>query len=207
MKYMLTPLFLLSSILVFTQVLNSYNQELGGYAVQGLAGSIEKLNDAYEAIDGDAAAESNFKLGVDFDGTPAGFVKLAPAAIFATFFRPLPWEAHKISQFIACIESFALFMLTIFVLFKSGPFRFFRIIFSEAMITYCFLFSIVFAVFIGASTLNFGTLVRYKIPSLPFYTIALFLVYEKAKIISANRKLQSEKALQNKGGSLVPAIG
>jgi len=175
--------------------------------VQGLAGSIEKLNDAYESMEGDATAESNFSLGVDFDGTPAGFVRLAPAAIFATFFRPLPWEAHKISQFIACIESLALFLFTVFVLIKCGPIRFFRIIFSEAIISYCLLFSLVFAVFVGASTLNFGTLVRYKIPCLPFYTISMFLIYEKAKIISRNKKLQREKNNPAEGLALVPAVG
>ncbi len=206
-KYVLTSAFLFVSVLGFTSFLNSYDDELGNYSMQGVAGSVEKLNEAYEARDGDMTAESNFSLGVDFDGTPGGFVRLAPAAIFATFFRPLPWEAHKISQFMACVESLALFLFTLFVLIKAGPIRFFRIIFSEAIITYCFLFSLVFAVFVGASTLNFGSLVRYKIPSLPFYAIALFLIYEKAKIIARDRRLQREKSIQPSVLSIIPAVG
>ncbi|HMJ48531.1 MAG TPA: hypothetical protein VK498_14455, partial [Ferruginibacter sp.] len=44
------------------------------------------------------------------------------------------------------------------------------------IILYCFFFSVIFALFVGATTLNFGTLVRYKIPGIPFYVISLFLI-------------------------------
>jgi hypothetical protein len=36
----------------------------------------------------------------------------------------------------------------------------------------------IFALFVGATTLNFGTLVRYKIPGIPFYIISLFLILD-----------------------------
>ena len=71
---------------------------------------------------------------------------------------------------------------------------------------YCFLFSIVFAMFVGASTLNFGTLVRYKIPCLPFYTIALFLIYEKVKERSIRKSLQRANELAMNSMTLSPAI-
>lgn len=41
---------------------------------------------------------------------------------------------------------------------------------------YCFLFALLFALFVGATTPNFGTLVRYKIPAMPFYVLAIFLI-------------------------------
>ena len=63
---------------------------------------------------------------------------------------------------------------------------------------YCFMFAIVFGLFVGASTVNFGTLVRYKIPSLPFYAISLFLVYEKVKERALQRSLvKAELSLTN----------
>jgi len=45
---------------------------------------------------------------------------------------------------------------------------------------YCFLFSLIFALFVGATTLNFGTLCRYKIPCMPFFVISLFLIQDAA---------------------------
>jgi len=71
---------------------------------------------------------------------------------------------------------------------------------------YCFFFSIVFALFVGASTLNFGTLVRYKIPCLPFYAISLFLIYEKVKERSIRKTLQKACVVPEKAISFVPAI-
>jgi hypothetical protein len=70
---------------------------------------------------------------------------------------------------------------------------------------YCFLFAVVFGLFVGASTLNFGTLVRYKIPCLPFYAISLFLIYEKVKERAAKKALQKEE-LPSEVTALLPAI-
>ena len=81
---------------------------------------------------------------------------------------------------------------TLYVLVRGGIFNFFRNIISDPLIMYCLLFAVVFGLFIGASTLNFGTLVRYKIPCLPFYSIALFLIYEKAKEKAAKKRLEKE---------------
>ena len=49
--------------------------------------------------------------------------------------------------------------------------------------------------FVGTRPLNFGTLFRYKIPCLPFYTISLFLIYEKVKERSIRKALQKANLL------------
>jgi hypothetical protein len=48
-------------------------------------------------------------------------------------------------------------------------------------VLYCFLFAMLFALFVGATTLNFGTLCRYKIPCMPFYVIALLLIWDSSR--------------------------
>jgi hypothetical protein len=70
-------------------------------------------------------------------------------------------------------------LFTLFVLIKARPMLFFKTIFTNPMVTCCFFYSILFALFIGTTTLNFGTLVRYKIPCMPFYIIALILINQK----------------------------
>jgi len=174
----------------FTQALHSFDQELGVYAVHDLTASIKHLNSSFVSMNGNEGAESNFALGVGFDGSLKGLAKLAPVAVFTTFFRPFLWESHKASQLLASLESLILLFFTLFVLFKSGVKSFIKMILTDPLIMYCFLFSFVFAMFVGASTLNFGTLVRYKIPCLPFYAISIFLIYEKVKQKSFKRSLQ-----------------
>ena len=132
-------------------------------------------------MNGNATAESNFELGIQFNGSFTGLIKLAPVAIATTFFRPFIWESHKVSQLMASLESLILMFFTLFIIFKSGVKMLIKLVLTDPLTMYCFFFSIVFALFVGASTLNFGTLVRYKIPCLPFYAISLFLIYEKVK--------------------------
>jgi hypothetical protein len=126
-------------------------------------------------------AESSFSLGVDFDGSPASMAKMAPLAVNATLFRPYLWESKKASTLLSSLESLALMVLTLYALIQSRVVGFFKTLFTNAAVFYCFFFAILFALFVGATALNFGTLVRYKIPCMPFYIIALFLIVEQYK--------------------------
>lgn len=195
-RYLFAPILIALSIYAFTQTLTAYNDDLGAYAVEDLTSSISHLNEVIEGRTGREDASSNFSLGTQFDGTFAGLIKIAPAAVGTTFFRPFIWEAHKISQLMAAFESLLLMFFTLYILLKAGPFRFIKWIFKDPLIMYCFLFAVIFGLFVGASTLNFGTLVRYKIPCLPFYSIALFLIYEKVKERAAKKQLQEKGGLQ-----------
>ncbi len=195
-RYLFAPFFIAVSLYAFTQTLTAYNDELGAYAVEDLTTSISHLNEVLESRTGREDASSNFSLGTEFDGTFKGLIKIAPAAVGTTFFRPFIWEAHKISQLMAAFESLLLMFFTFYILLKAGPFRFIKWIFKDPLIMYCFLFAVVFGLFVGASTLNFGTLVRYKIPCLPFFSIALFLIYEKVKVRAAKKELKNAELLK-----------
>ena len=50
-------------------------------------------------------------------------------------------------------------------------------------------FTITFAAAVGMTSGNFGTLARYRIPMLPFYTSVLFIIWEKHKALKASRKI------------------
>ena len=186
-RYLLAPGLILGSMFGFTKALNSYGDELGSFAVKGITKSIKRYNVAYEAQANTGSANSNFSLGVEYDGSMVGLVKLAPIAISTTFFRPFIWESRKPSTLLSSLESMLLMLFTLFIIWKTGLFNFFKTITRDPLIMYCFLFSCVFALFVGASTLNFGSLVRYKIPCVPFYLISLFLIHEKVREKAANK--------------------
>lgn len=187
LKYLLAPALILGSMYGFTKALNTYGDELGQFAVKDVTKSIKRYNIAYENQANSGSANSNFSLGVEFDGSMTGLVKLAPVAVSTTFFRPFLWESHKPSTLLSSIEALLLMLYTLYMIFKAGLLKFFKLVTSDPLIMYCFLFSCVFALFVGASTLNFGSLVRYKIPCMPFYLISLFLIYDKVKQYAANK--------------------
>ena len=164
------------TIIMFTAVMSQLAETLVAYGGNDITKNITSYQKAYS--DQQEEAGSNFELGVEYDGSVSSLIRIAPAAIIATLYRPFFWESKKISTLLSSAESLAIMLFTLFVLYKTGPVRFMRSILKEPVILYCILFALLFALFVGATTANFGTLVRYKIPCLPFYIIALFLIQD-----------------------------
>ena len=120
-------------------------------------------------------AGSGYSLG-KLDGSFASMLRLAPQAINATLFRPYLWEARNPLMVLSAVESFFIFSLMIYVFLKKRSKVFTS--FNNPNILFSVLFSIAFAFAVGVSTFNFGTLVRYKIPMIPFFMVALVLIFD-----------------------------
>lgn len=168
------------AITMFTTVMKEVASTLVGYGSDDITKNISAFQKAYAEQED---ATSNFSLGVEYDGSVESLIRIAPAAITATLFRPFLWESKKLSTLLSSLESLAIMIFTVFVFFKAGPLSFLRSITKDPVILYCLLFAMLFALFVGATTANFGTLVRYKIPCLPFYIIALFLIQDRIRRI------------------------
>lgn len=179
LKWLLGPALIFGSIFAGQQVMKKFQDELGSYAADGITDQIKKQRSSYRDETKTGGGESTFSLGVEFDGSIVSLLKVAPAAIIATFYRPFIWESRKLSTLLSSLESLAIMIFTLFVFFKVGPRNFVSSILKDPTILYCILFSLLFALFVGATTPNFGTLVRYKIPCVPFYVIALFLILDR----------------------------
>ncbi len=175
-KVLLVIGFFIGSIFGFVKVASSIQGALSGYASKGITASIKNYQTNYE--NQSEFVQSNFSLGVEFDGSTSSLAKIAPAAIVATLFRPFIWESKKPSTLLSSFESLAIMLFTLYVLRKVGLIKFLRTIIKSPIVMYCFFYSLIFALFVGATTLNFGTLVRYKIPGIPFYLISMFLILE-----------------------------
>ncbi len=105
----------------------------------------------------------------------------APTAIIAGLYRPFIFEARNPVMFISGLENFALLLLLLFVLFKVGLRKFIKIMFDQPVLLFSFGFTLLFAFSVGLTTANFGALVRYKIPLLPYYVAALFIIFNIGK--------------------------
>ena len=123
---------------------------------------------------------SGYSLG-DFDYSPAGIFRKTPAAIWVTLFRPYLWEVKNVVMLFSAIESLILLIFTAVVIVSVILRGRISQLFSNPIVVFCLVFSITFAFAIGISTYNFGTLVRYKIPMMPFYLIALFILLNYSK--------------------------
>lgn len=120
---------------------------------------------------------TGYSLGT-IDPSIGGMIKVAPAAINATLFRPYIWEARKIIVIPSAIEAIFTLFFTFYVFFKIGPIRAFRTLFNDPTVLFCIIFAIIFAFAVGFTSMNFGALARYKIPALPFYFSAMVILLD-----------------------------
>jgi hypothetical protein len=134
---------------------------------------------------------SSYSLG-EIDGTTWGMIKKFPAAVFVTLFQPFLWQSKNFVMLFSAIESTWFLWFTFKNLLNSGGFRILGVIRENRYVAFALIFSIVFAFGVGISSYNFGSLVRYKIPLLPFYASALYIIkYETDR----KRQLRREQQL------------
>lgn len=127
-------------------------------------------------------AANDVPLGSNFSINTSNPVALVGNSIVATFFRPFPWEiSSPVALFSAIEAAFFLFLFLNFVL-RKGFKLFFKLAFNDPRLLMCFVFAVIFAMAVGASTANFGALSRYKIPCMPFFFIMLLMVYKAGKL-------------------------
>lgn len=118
---------------------------------------------------------SGYSLG-EVDYTVTGIMSKIPAAINVTLFRPYIWESKNIVMVLSALESLFFLYLTFVTVIKAGVKKTFEIISSQPIVAASLVFSLSFAFAVGFSTSNFGTLVRYKIPMMPFYLISILVI-------------------------------
>lgn len=121
--------------------------------------------------------DGGYDLG-ELDGTWQSMVRLMPEAINVSLFRPYLWEVKNPLMLISALESVIVLLLTLSLLFRWG----FGRIFQDPFLVFCLVFALLFAFAVGVSTYNFGTLMRYKIPMMPFYFIVMFASISKKRL-------------------------
>ncbi|QIL77261.1 hypothetical protein [Hymenobacter sp. HDW8] len=118
---------------------------------------------------------SAYSLG-EQDGSLGGMVKLVPQAIVVSLFRPFLWEARNPVMLLSALEATFFLIFTLRMLFNIGPRRFLNYIVRTPVLSLCIVFALIFGASVGIISYNFGTLVRYKIPLIPFYLAALYIM-------------------------------
>ncbi|MFM8950836.1 MAG: hypothetical protein ACKOKB_08675 [Bacteroidota bacterium] len=120
----------------------------------------------------------------EFEATIPSMLSKAPVAINLALFRPYIWEANNLVMLLSGLECFIMLIFTMRVLIKTRFFAAFPIIYKNHLLSFAMIFSIFFAFSVGISTSNFGSLVRYRIPVLPFFIASIYLIryiYMKGK--------------------------
>ena len=177
-KFFIAPLIISTILGIGSLALSSISDSFGQYS------SIDKIVDKAIVTQTDLKMEYNkgnsFDIG-EFDGSAGSIGRKFPLATFAGLFFPQLWQVKNPVMLLAALENSFLLVLTLMVLFKVGPRKIYTQVSKEPLLIFSVVFSIFFAFSVGLTTSNFGALVRYKIPAVPFYMSAMLILYHRNK--------------------------
>lgn len=191
-RLILGPGIILTGVAVSTVIFVTFSDSLGEY------GSIDKAVNKAVVTKNDLTREAYGKNSFDIgqiDGSVGGLLSKFPAAVMAGLFRPYLWDATNPVMLFSALENTFLFIMFLRVFFKNGL-QFFPRIFGNPVLTLCFVFSIFFSFALGLTTANFGALVRYKIPAIPFFLSMLYILDRPKRDVVAAES-ESNELTQN----------
>ncbi len=148
---------------------------------------VENLQDRIEGFHswhGQLAAtrgQSGYSLG-EIEYTPAGMLKKFIPAVIVGLFRPFLVEVRNPVQLLAALENTVYLLLFIYLLIKTRFLGFFKLLKFDSLVYISVVFSVLFAFVVGFTSYNFGALVRYKIPLLPFFGAALAVMWQLVSV-------------------------
>ena len=155
-------------------------------SLMGVYGDMDTAIQQAQVIQEDLLREdqyggNNYNIG-QLDGSLGGLLSVAPLAIFTALFRPLFWEIGSPTMVLSVVENTIMIIFTFVILIRTSPIKLMKILGREPFLLYCFIFSIVFAFGVGIAGTNFGALVRYKTPLVPFFFSTIYLIYKLTRI-------------------------
>lgn len=171
-RTLFVPLFVVVGFLAGMFILKSIGSYLGGYSLEKIiktaSGSQQDLKQSYYG-------GNTFNIG-DYEPTIAGLLSVSHKAIYASLFRPTIFDVRNVVMLISALENTFILVFCLYLLIRLKVYKFFGLISSHPLLLFSFVFSIFFAFSVGVSVSNFGTLVRLKIPCIPFFLSSLIIL-------------------------------
>ncbi len=191
-RFVLVPVLAFGLVGLSIFILSRMGDLLDKFALDEALGSITNVQNDMSTN----ANYGDYKFDVGpMDGTWVGVLKKFPVATNAALFRPYPWEVRNVVTAMSGLENLFVLGLTVFTLLSAGIRFSLRCIAANPLLLMSMVFSLLFAFVVGITTPNFGALVRFKIPLLPFYISSLY-------IILYFHRLRKQAAVRGKGFDL-----
>lgn len=190
-RSILVPFLLIASIFGIAGAINILGQYQSKYSIDNFMKTAHGMQTWHYQeganFGGEHGRGSSYSLG-DYEPTLIGTIQQFPAAVNVTLFRPYFWEVKNVAMLAGAIESFAVLLFSIFIFIGLGFFRVLKLLIKDPFLLMAVAFALFFAFAVGFTSYNFGALVRYKTPCIPFYLCALLILNYKVKEIKLKQK-------------------
>ncbi|NLL27622.1 MAG: hypothetical protein GX259_02405 [Bacteroidales bacterium] len=179
----LTIIVFAGGLLLFS----SLSSSLGQYG--NMTSMINKLIITREDFIHNKTYSTNFFDIGEFEPSFLGVLKKVPLAFLYGLLGPFPWQVTNPVIAISSLEG-SLFLILFILSLRAVLFQknVFKNLSDPIFISFLF-FSVILVIFVGLSTPNFGSLVRYRIPALPLYLFCMIHVISLSKKESQKRNI------------------
>jgi hypothetical protein len=147
--------------------------------IAGTLSNAETLQNAMK-VSNENSGGSSYTISSAADVSFGGLVQSFLLSLNVSLFRPYIWECKNVFMLMNFLEGFITTILVILLFFKAGLRKTFFYTRKSPVLLFSIVFSILMAVMAGFISFNFGTLIRYKTPFLPFFfSYIIIILYDK----------------------------
>ena len=175
LRFLIGPIFLVGGLGASFLFVKSLGDSVESYKIDSLAKKAEGFHSWHTTL-AKTEGGSAYSIGGDISYTPAGVLKQAPIASAIALFGPFPWQIRNAVMLLSGIESLLYLYFVIKILFNKRIYKLGSVLTGDPIIVFCIPFILILAVAIGLTSFNYGALVRYRIPILPFFATAIILI-------------------------------
>lgn len=135
------------------------------YGFSNLGAEIARSQAAYTQV----AAGSTLSDRGAGPSSLMGQLAFVPLGILSALLRPFLLEVRNAPMLVNALETTTILLLIAYVAFRGGVRKQIRFVADSPFLVFCVAFTLLLAAGVGVSTLNLGSLSRYRIPMMPFY--------------------------------------
>lgn len=173
-RFVMGPVLLVSALVLSYFFVQRLGESVESYKLDSLAAKAEGFRSWHSYL-GETQGGSAYSLG-DIEYTPLGVLRSAPQAIIISLFGPFLWQIRSPFMLMSGLESLLLLIAMVRTLINKRIYEIFGVLFRDYMLAFIIPFVLILGVAIGLTSFNYGALVRYKIPILPFFVASFYIV-------------------------------
>lgn len=171
-KILLAPTIISIGAIIVFSLISNLSESLGKYSIDEVFNTAQV---AQKDLQQSYYKGNSFNIG-DYDPSIWGLLSVSHKAIFAALFRPTFLDVRNVIMLFSALENGFLLVFCLYLLIKLRVYKFITLVRSHPLAIFSIIFALFFALSVGVSISNFGTLVRLKIPCIPFFISSLLIV-------------------------------
>ncbi len=172
-KYILLPFGFVALFVLSLAVFNWLGESLGKFSLDN---ALETIVTTQTDLKRTEEYGANFYDVGEIEATWGSVLSKLPIALNATLFRPYLVECHNFTMMMSGLENLWVLILFVRVIWSTRLVHFPTVVSRTPLVLMCLSFTVIFGFLTGITTPNFGALVRFKIPLLPMFVGAMYII-------------------------------